>query len=102
MSQAEVRPSFRKPAMVLVKIVLVGMFVAAMLAVAKNQQWFERAGLVSSCIAVPLPAGQAPGGSWYLCSEGVMTGFPQLERDNCQSSGFIGKKELWRCDTLRD
>ncbi len=88
--------------MVLVKIVLVGVFVAVMLGLAKQERWFERAGLVSSCTAVPLPAGQPPGGSWYLCREGVMTGFPALERDNCASRGFVAAKELWHCDTLRD
>lgn len=88
--------------MVLVKIVLVGAFAALMLGVAKQQRWFERAGLVSSCVLVATPPGQPAGGSWYLCREGVMTGFPRLERDNCESKGFVGKQELWRCDTVVD
>jgi hypothetical protein len=88
--------------MVLVKIVLVGAFAAVMLGVAKQQQWFERAGLVSSCVRVATPAGQPAGGSWRLCREGVLTGFPVLERDNCESRGLVGDRELWHCDTLTD
>ncbi len=88
--------------MVLVKILLVGALAAVMLGVAKDQRWFERAGLVSSCQLVAPPAGQPAGGSWYLCREGVMTGFPRLERDNCESRGFIVKRELWHCDTIAD
>jgi hypothetical protein len=88
--------------MVLFKIVFVGAFAALMLGVAKQQHWFERAGLVSSCALVATPAGQPAGGSWYLCREGIMTGYPRLERDNCDSRGFVGKLELWHCDTIAD
>ena len=88
--------------MVILKIVLVGAFAALLLGVAKQQRWFERAGLVSSCDLVATPAGQPAGSSWYVCHEGVMTGFPALERDNCESRGFVGRSELWRCDLIRD
>lgn len=86
--------------MVLVKIALVGLFVAVMLGVAKQQRWFERSGLVSSCMEVSAPAGQDRSGSWQLCREGIMTGYPVLERDNCESMGFVVKEELWHCDML--
>ena len=83
--------------MSLLKILLVGAFVAVMLAVARDQQWFERSGVLGRCSMVGAPLGQRPEGAWYLCSEGIMTGFPALEGDGCDSVGFVAKKEVWRC-----
>ena len=88
--------------MVLVKILLVGVLAAVRVGGAMDLRGCEGAGLVSSCQLVAPPAGQPAGGSWYLCREGVMTGFPRLERDNCESRGFIVKRELWHCDTIAD
>ena len=87
--------------MVLLKIALVGFFFIAMLGVAKNQHWLERGGLVASCQNIGTPYGQAPGRVWYLCREGIITGFPTLEADACVSMGLVaGKRELWHCPTL--
>jgi hypothetical protein len=83
--------------MALIKILLVGVFVAVMLVVARDQQWFERSGLLGHCSTVGAPLGQPSGGAWYLCSEGIMTGFPALGGDSCDSVGFVAKDELWHC-----
>ena len=84
--------------MVLLKIALVGVAFALLLGAAKQQQWFERAGITSSCIAVAAPLGQDRTRAWYACREGVMTGFPTLERDSCSSAGIIGQREVWQCE----
>lgn len=81
--------------MTFVKIALVGAFIAVMLGVAKQQHWFQRAGIVGRCQVVSTPFGQT--GQWWSCSQGILTGFPTLERDQCDSAGFAGKRQLWRC-----
>lgn len=83
--------------MTVLRIVLAGAAVVALLAVAKERHWFERAGLVSSCTSTAVPFGQPAGGAWYLCREGVLTGFPTLTRGSCESTGLVGGRELWRC-----
>ena len=82
--------------MTLVKIALVGVAVAVMLAVARDQRWFERAGVVGACTTTPAPRSQ-PDGTWYACKQGVMTGFPNLEADSCSSAGIASHEEIWRC-----
>jgi hypothetical protein len=83
--------------MTLIKILLVGAFVAVMLGVARDQQWFERSGVLGRCSAVGAPPGEPSGGAWYLCHEGIMTGFPALEQDSCDRVGFVAKNEVWHC-----
>ena len=57
----------------------------------------ERSGLLGRCSIVGAPLGQPSGGAWYLCKEGIMTGFPALEGDACESVGFVAKDEVWHC-----
>ncbi len=86
--------------MILLKIALVGVAIAVMLGVAKQQRWFERAGLVSSCMIVSAPAGQPSEGAWYSCSDGLLTGLPTLEGDSCTSTGIVAGRETWRCPVV--
>jgi hypothetical protein len=87
--------------MTITKIALVGVLIAVMLGLAKTQHWFERAGLVSSCQSVPTPYGRPSGEAWYMCREGIITGFPTLERDSCESAGIVAQRqELWRCQAV--
>lgn len=86
--------------MTLLKIALVGVAIAAMLGAAKQQRWFERAGLVSSCAIVAPPAGQPVEGAWYSCSDGLLTGLPTLEGDSCTSTGVAAGRELWHCPVV--
>lgn len=85
--------------MVLIKIALIGVAFAVMLGVAKHQQWFERAGITARCTAVAAPAGQDRGHAWYVCTQGILTGFPTLERESCSSGGFVAHREIWECET---
>ena len=69
------------------KIALAGIAIIALMAVARDQQWAQRAGVTGQCIATQPPASQ-PTGAWYACKQGVLTGFPSLEGKSCTSSGL--------------
>ena len=71
--------------LVLIKVVMVGAAIALMMGIARDQRWFERAGVVGACVTTPAPSSD-PGGAWYACQEGVMTGFPNLEGNACTSA----------------
>jgi hypothetical protein len=91
------------PPMTLVKIAMIGVAIATLMFVARDQRWFERAGVAGSCYATSAPAGQSPGqgqDSWYACKEGLLSGFPNLAADACSPEQMIAHEELWRCDAL--
>jgi hypothetical protein len=83
--------------MVLTKIAIVAVAIAALLGLAKNQMWFERAGLLAECEVVQAPYGGQPGGQWWMCHAGALSGLPNLARDHCESKRITGQNELWRC-----
>ncbi len=80
----------------IVKILMIGAAIAVMMAVAQREHWPARVGVVGSCIVTVAPPNQ-PQGYWYACKEGILTGFPVLEADSCNSAGFVGKEEYWVC-----
>lgn len=82
--------------MVFLKIALVGVAIVAMMAVARDQKWPERAGVVGTCVTTPAPRSQ-PGGTWYACKQGILNGFPNLEADACTSAGIVSHREIWTC-----
>jgi hypothetical protein len=90
--------------MVLIKIALVAAVIAGLLGVAKQQHWFERVGLLANCQVVerPFSAGAPSGGQWWSCHEGVLSGLPNLVRDNCESKGVYGNTQLWYCPVAID
>jgi hypothetical protein len=79
----------------LVKIVLVAALVGAGLVVAKEEQLFEKAGLVGYCQVVRGPSGDD--GEWHGCHEGLMSGFPTLVKDSCTLESRRTGIEYWRC-----
>ena len=85
--------------MTLVKIGMVGAALFALLVVAKTEHWLARAGIVARCVSVQAPYGKADDGQWWSCHEGLLTGLPTLERNQCTSEGFLGKNEIWYCPT---
>jgi hypothetical protein len=78
------------------KIALVGIALIALMAVARDQQWPERAGVTGKCVLTQPPSSQ-PDGTWYACKQGVLTGFPSLEAESCTSVGVVMHQEVWRC-----
>jgi hypothetical protein len=85
--------------MVLIKIALVAAAIAITLGVAREERWFERAGLLSQCSEVAGPYGTRIGGQWWSCREGALSGLPNLAADHCESQGIRGNTELWHCPT---
>ncbi len=83
--------------MVLLKIALVGTAIVALMVVAQNQRWPQRAGIVGVCNAIPAPHSSADS-RWYSCSEGLLSGYPSLGGDRCVTTGIVQAREVWQCD----
>ena len=78
------------------KIAFVAVAIAALMVVARDQRWAARAGVTGNCITTQPPSSE-PAGSWYACKQGVLTGFPALESDGCDSIRIVQHEEVWRC-----
>jgi hypothetical protein len=85
------------PPMVLVRIAMVGVVIAAMLVVARDQRWFERSGIVGRCYATTA-AGATSDDLWYACRQGILNGFPNLPADACSREVLVSHQEIWRCN----
>jgi hypothetical protein len=83
--------------MVLLKIAMLGVAIIALMAIARDQRWPQRSGVVGTCYATAAPHSQ-PGGSWYACKQGVLSGFPNLEADSCTSPGIVEHQQIWHCN----
>lgn len=81
------------PAMFRFAVLLV--LVAVAFAAVKREHLLERAGLTGSCAVVAAPAD--PAGEWRACSEGRLTGAPDLSRGGCARRGVHEGSEYWRC-----
>ncbi len=77
------------------RIILIAALIAAFLAYAKHERYFERAGIVHSCTTIGAPAGQD--GEWHSCEQGFLDGYPDLSLDACDRMGRTANRELWRC-----
>ena len=69
--------------MVLLKIVLVGVAIVALMVVAQDQRWPQRAGVVGVCTATPAAAIGAGRLLVRLQARGSSTAIPNLEADRC-------------------
>jgi len=78
------------------KIAFVGIALIALMVVARDQRWPQRAGVTGHCITTAAPSSE-PDGAWYACKQGVLTGFPSLAGDSCTSAGVVMHQEVWRC-----
>ena len=79
----------------MIKIFAVAAMIAAALVTAKQQRAVERAGILSTCVAVAAPAGEE--GEIRSCTQGILTGFPDLSMDSCERVGRRPGHEFWRC-----
>jgi hypothetical protein len=80
----------------MLRIIIVGVAIAAALFAAKRDRWFERAGLVGNC-HLTQPGYIGDTAQWWSCRQGLITGYPVLARQQCDSTGFVLNRELWRC-----
>ena len=71
--------------------------IISLLVAAKRDHWFERAGIVGTCRLEQAPFGDTA--QWWSCRQGVLTGFPVLTRQACDSRGIVLNREVWRCPT---
>jgi len=78
------------------KIAFVAIAIIAVMVVARDQHWAERAGVIGSCYATQPPSADR-GGAWYACKQGVLTGFPSLEGQACQETGIVMHQAVWHC-----
>ena len=81
----------------MLKIFLVAALIVSVLALAKQNRWFEEAGIVGTCAEVQAPRGDD--GQWWACKQGVLTGYPSLQRDSCDVKGVAAGKQVWHCPT---
>jgi hypothetical protein len=81
----------------MLRIFFVGAAIIAVFIAAKREHWLERAGLVGTCRIVQAPYGDTA--QWWSCREGIISGYPVLTRDQCDSKGFVAAREIWRCPT---
>jgi hypothetical protein len=90
--------------MVLIKIAIVAVVIGGILGLAKQQLWFERIGLLSTCqeVSRPFSAAAPAGGQWWSCREGALSGLPNLARDHCDNKGVYGNTQLWYCPVAID
>jgi hypothetical protein len=79
------------------RIILVAALIVAVLAVAKQNRWFERVGIVGTCSQLTPPRGDEA--QWWTCKQGVLTGYPSLRRDSCDPRGTAAGRQVWRCPT---
>ena len=81
----------------MLRIFLVGAAIVAVFVFAKRDHWLEHAGLVGTCQIVPSPYGDEA--QWWSCREGLVSGYPVLTQENCDSQGVVAAREFWRCPT---
>jgi hypothetical protein len=81
--------------MFFVKLLLVTAVIVAVMVAVRDGRIFAEAGLTGICVPTAAPGGQ--GEWWHECSEGRISGWPDMSRLNCTSQGYRGGHELWRC-----
>jgi hypothetical protein len=81
--------------MFFVKLLLATAVVVAVMIAVRDGRILAEAGLKGTCVATASPAGQTEW--WHACSDGRITGRPDMSRHNCTRQGFRGELELWRC-----
>jgi hypothetical protein len=82
----------------MLRILIVGAAIATALVFAKRDHWFERAGLVGTC-RLTQPGYANDTAQWWACRQGLLTGYPVLTRQQCDSTGVVLNREIWRCST---
>ena len=79
----------------MLRIFFVGAAIIAVFVFAKRDHWLERAGVLGSCQLVRTPYRET--GQWWSCREGMVSGYPVLTGQQCDSQGVVAARELWKC-----
>jgi hypothetical protein len=83
----------------MLRIVVYGLCLIALLITVKSQQVLQRAHLVGSCSTV---AHAVDGSEWRSCVPGRLSGRPGLRLDSCTDWGLYGTAEYWNCPAELD
>ena len=81
----------------MLRIFFVGAAIVAVFVFAKRDHWIGRAGLVGTCQLATAPYGDTA--QWWSCKEGLVSGYPVLTMQHCDSQGVVAARERWRCPT---
>ncbi|MGB2875934.1 MAG: hypothetical protein WBB76_10740 [Gaiellaceae bacterium] len=79
----------------MLRLWLIAMLAASLLAIVRGHDLLHRTGLLGSCAAMHTPVGRH--GAWRSCQKGVLDGRPDLSRSSCRREGRAGAVEYWRC-----
>jgi hypothetical protein len=79
----------------MLRIWLMAMLAAAVLATVKDHDVLHRAGLLGYCTTTTAPSGAK--GAWRACEKGAIDGRPDLSHQSCRRRGVSGAVEYWRC-----
>jgi hypothetical protein len=79
----------------LFRIAVAAVFIASLLALAKQQHVLDRAGLLGSCTSLTDPAPHDT--VWWACKPGSITGSPDRSGDGCKEGDTRGEVRYWLC-----
>jgi len=77
------------------RIIVVGAVLAALMIGLKDQRVLERTHIVGSCSTVS--GSSLDGSQWHSCVPGRLTGRPGLTMDGCTDFGLYRNAEFWQC-----
>ena len=78
------------------KIAFIAIAIVALMVVGRDQRWAARAGVTGTASRLRHRRASRQA-RWYACKQGVLTGFPTLEGDGCDSIRIVMHEEIWRC-----
>ena len=78
----------------LLRILLVGATLVAVLITVKDHRVLQRAHITGYCSTY---AHTKDGNDWRACYDGHLEGRPSLELNGCKDRGRVGNAEVWRC-----
>lgn len=83
----------------MLRIVVYGLILVALLGTIKSQRVLQRAHLVGACSTL---VRVADGSEWRSCVPGKLSGRPGLTLDSCTDWGRRGDAEIWSCPAALD
>ena len=83
----------------MLRIVVYGLVLIALMATIKSQRVLQRAHLVGACSTL---VQAADGSQWRSCVPGKLSGRPGLTLDSCTDWGLHGNAEIWNCPAQLD
>jgi hypothetical protein len=83
----------------MLRILVYGLVVFALMITIKSQRVLQRSHLVGACSTI---VQAADGSEWRSCVPGKISGRPGLTLDACTDWGLRGNAEIWNCPARLD